>query len=356
MNRKFIKKSKAISPVIAIILMVAITVAVAAPIYLYVSNMPKPPPSLTVILNLKYNEATGELTIMHLSGHIIEDVLSTYSSNGLLLHLDASNPNSYPGTGNYWYDLLGKTTLSNTGLSFTTKDGEKCFHFDGSHYFHGSGTNVPMDGAFTLEMWYYHDGISERDTIFEKAGDTYSSYRQEIACTLETSRIMSYYWGHSPTYDYGGTPAMSIGSWHQIVVTREHGDSGCKSGSGYIDASDSGSYYGCRATASIVPTSGDIRIGTGYAGPVEDGYIKIVRVYNRVLTVEEIRASYNPGWKNLEVKFNGQLFDINSVSCSSGSDFRAGSTLTITQSLNSGDKISIVYKPANQLLRQYTIP
>lgn len=101
---------------------------------------------------------------------------------------------------------------------------------------------------------------------------------------------------------------------------------------------------------------GTLESGLGYAGPVEDGYIKIVRVYNRVLTVEEIKASYNPGWKNLEVKFNGQLFDINSVSCSSGSDFRAGSTLTITQSLNSGDKISIVYKPANQLLRQYTIP
>jgi len=335
--------------------MVAITVTLGSTVYVYVSgSLPEPQEKIVTFFDVKYR--SGELTITSLSGDVIEDALSTYPSNGLLLHLDASNSNSYPGTGNYWYDLLGKTTLTNTGLSFTTKDGEKCFHFDGSHYFHGPGTNVPMNGAFTLEMWYYHNGISERDTIFEKAGSTYSSYRHEIACTLETSRRMSYYWGHSPTYDYGGTPTMSTGNWHQIVVTREHGGPGCKNGSAYIDASDSGCYYGCRATASIVPTSGDIRIGTGYAGPVEDGYIKIVRVYNRVLTAEEIKASYNSGWGNLEVKLNGQLIDISTVSCSTGSSIEAGSTITITQSLNSGDEISIVYKPANQLLKQYTIP
>jgi hypothetical protein len=152
---------------------------------------------------------------------------------------------------------------------------------------------------------------------------------------------------------------MSINSWHQIVVTREHGGSGNKNGHAYIDTSDSGYYYKSRATEPIVPTTGEIRIGYGYAGPVESGYISVVRVYNRVLTTKEIEinyeAFYNSGWRNLEVRLNGEPIDVKNVTYASP-DFGVGDFIIINQNLNEGDIISVVYKPANQLLKSYIVP
>jgi hypothetical protein len=185
--------------------MVAITVAIVGVLYSYVSVFqPDSAKPISAFLEIDYEN--GKLTIQHLGGDQIYNAIYAPVANGLILHLDASNPNSYPGTGNYWYSLVGSTVLTNTGLSYTSVEGISCFDFDASHYFHGPGTNVPMDDAFTLELWYYHEGLSERDTIFEKQGVVYPSYKHEIACTLETSNRMSYYWGHSPNYDYGGTP------------------------------------------------------------------------------------------------------------------------------------------------------
>ncbi|HEX08512.1 MAG TPA: type IV pilin, partial [Thermoplasmatales archaeon] len=355
---KYILSKDSVSAVIGVILMVAVTVAVVGVLYSYISVF-QPTSAKPVSAFLEIDYKNGKLTIQHLGGDKIYNAIYAPVAYGLILHLDASNPNSYPGTGSYWYSLVGSTVLTNTGLSYTSVDGVKCFDFDGSHYFHGPGTGVPMDDAFTLELWYYHEGLSERDTIFEKQGTTYPSYKHEIACTLETSNRMSYYWGHSPNYDYGGTPSMSTGSWHQIIVTREHGGSGNKKGHAYIDTSDSGYYYVSRATEPIVPTTGEIRIGYGYAGPVESGYISIVRVYNRVLTLEEIKTNYdsfyNSGWRNLEVRVNGELVDVKNVTYASP-DFGAGDSIIIYQNLKKDDVVTVIYKPAGQLLKSYIVP
>ncbi len=65
-------------------------------------------------------------------------------------------------------------------------------------------------------------------------------------------------------------------------------------------------------------------------------------------------AFKNGSWYNLEVKINGVTVDTSNVTCSTGDDFIAGSKITITETLHSGDTVSVIYKPANQLLREYT--
>ena len=65
-------------------------------------------------------------------------------------------------------------------------------------------------------------------------------------------------------------------------------------------------------------------------------------------------AFKNNSWCNLEVKINGILVDTSNVTCSTADDFFAGSKITINKSLNIGDTVSVIYKPANQLLREYT--
>ena len=56
-------------------------------------------------------------------------------NNGLVLHLDAGNNRSYPGSGTTWYDLSGLNNNGTLGASTT---------FDSSGYmnFGGNGSNA----------------------------------------------------------------------------------------------------------------------------------------------------------------------------------------------------------------------
>ena len=62
-NRKFVKGEEAVSAVIGVILMVAITVAIAATVYVYVSGMLDEPGSSAPALSWTINDANNELTL-----------------------------------------------------------------------------------------------------------------------------------------------------------------------------------------------------------------------------------------------------------------------------------------------------
>lgn len=71
--------------------------------------------------------------------------------DGLVLHLDAANPKSYPGSGTTWYDL------SKNGYIFTSTNaptfvdngssGEKYFEYSGAGKYFDSTTNSPFSGS-----------------------------------------------------------------------------------------------------------------------------------------------------------------------------------------------------------------
>jgi len=64
---------------------------------------------------------------------------SNIITDGLILHLDATDTNSYPGSGTTWYDLSGNgADASAVNLpTYTTGDGEPYFQFNGTdHEFH----------------------------------------------------------------------------------------------------------------------------------------------------------------------------------------------------------------------------
>ena len=62
-NRKFVNEGKAVSAVIGIILMVAITVAIAATVYVYVSGMLPGTSATTPTISWTVNTANNEITI-----------------------------------------------------------------------------------------------------------------------------------------------------------------------------------------------------------------------------------------------------------------------------------------------------
>jgi flagellin-like protein len=62
-NRKFIKGEEAVSAVIGVILMVAITVAIAATVYVYVSGMIGTAPQTTPNIQLTKDNTDGQLLV-----------------------------------------------------------------------------------------------------------------------------------------------------------------------------------------------------------------------------------------------------------------------------------------------------
>ena len=119
---------------------------------------------------LKVSDGTSDyykaftLTVSDTNDSIPSDINfgSGISTDGLILHLDAANVNSYDGTGNTWYDLSGNgNDATLIGPEYNT-DGY--FEFDGNDIV--QSINASGLTNLTIEVWMY-DNISsgQRDLL-----------------------------------------------------------------------------------------------------------------------------------------------------------------------------------------------
>ena len=209
--------------------------------------------------------------------------------------VDVTNLKSYSGSGTVWTDPVGPRDFTSNGTQtpLETVLGVQSFAFNGSGNWR-SDTNtggVDMGGDCTLLMWLYCENIGERDTIFEKAGST--SYQQEIAVTWETSNAFSYYSRRSPNYDFAGTNALTINAWELMGIKMSTGKTtAARTGFYSKNGAPWTSNYTSRSNVAV-EAAGQIRIGTGYAGAVENGNVALVAQYNKMLTNEEVKQFYD---------------------------------------------------------------
>jgi hypothetical protein len=218
-------------------------------------------------------------------------------TDNLAMLVDVSNPKSYPGSGSTWVDVVGKRNFSSNGTQtpLETINGVQSFAFNGSGWW-GSNDNtngVDMGGDCTLLMWIYSEGISERDTVFEKAGTVAQSYQQEIAVTWEVGNNWSWYSRQTPNYDSSNTTALTLNAWNLMGIRMSTGRTSAartgyysKNGGAWIQS------YNSRSNTALT-TAGQIRIGNGYAGVVEAGNVSLVATYNKQLSNEEVKAFYD---------------------------------------------------------------
>lgn len=216
-------------------------------------------------------------------------------TDGLTLCLDAANSKSYPGSGTTWTDLVQNLTFNSAGTitPFGTVGGTSALTFNGSGYWvcNSGFSNVNLGGDCTIILMLYEVGHSVRKTIFEKAGTIYQSYEQEIAMTWEVGQDISWYSRYN-TYDYGGTSACTTNAWNMMAIKMSTGlTTAARTGFYSKNGSPWVSNYFSRSSTALV-ASGEIRVGTGYAGTVDNGSIAMVICYNRMLTDDEIFRNY----------------------------------------------------------------
>jgi hypothetical protein len=216
--------------------------------------------------------------------------------NGLVVCLDSTDPNSYPGSGTTWYDVSGN---GNHGT---------LYGFTGP----SAGSTSGFDTNTKYMMFDRHSGASDGN-VNNRVVISNSTSLQDVLCqngmtidmwVKETSYVCTALtkWDSSwevyycsglvfRTQGSGGTDistgvASSAGTWRNIIATHD-GTTAKTYVNGALISSNNNSISGQN-------TSNNISIGA-YEGGIYATYgaIPIYRLYNYPLSAQEILQNYN---------------------------------------------------------------
>ena len=236
----------------------------------------------------------------NIGGHIyngthadVEDYKNVIT-RGLVLHLDASALESYPGSGTSWSDLSGNNngTLTN-GPTFSSGN-QGYINFDGTNDYVNIPYNAVLDtpSGATYEIWF-------KPTV-STSGEFLSRGTSDGGATPDNPRFYIYNTGKIyfdwsrpsvDTYTETNTGAVTMGAWNQIVGIATPSAALRMFANGY---ETSYSLQVQTLPATIPNTSDPIQIGgVTWIPRYFTGNIASVKLYNRVLASAEILQNYN---------------------------------------------------------------
>ena len=206
-------------------------------------------------------------------------------TNGLVLHLDAANPRSYPRSGTTWTDLSGNGnngTLTN-GPTFNSGNGGSIV-FDGVNDYSSFGGFNLSGQNITVNIWIYPTILNQFKTpitnqIFNGTTTGFAIQQR----TNNTFWMVIGIWGVSS--DGIQLIPFNINEWICLTMTY---------GNGIISAYKNGILFGSTSSTRIfVP--GNLIIGAGQRGISEpfNGRISNCSIYNRALSEIEVQQNYN---------------------------------------------------------------
>jgi hypothetical protein len=215
-------------------------------------------------------------------------------TSGLVLALDAANPNSYPGSGTTWYDLSGNSNNNtlNNGITFVPNVNGGVLSFDGTDDFGlGSIPSTIFSGAHSIGCWFYRRSVTEWAGLFSNnVGTTSCSILTFISTTNSIGTNQAGVNGTSIAVDLG---ADHLNKWIYCVIVYtgatngspvnvyayEDGNLLTSTGNLYWNLSTHNQYYVGRHWAA--------------ANQILNGNIPIMQVYNKALSATEVQQNYN---------------------------------------------------------------
>jgi len=206
-------------------------------------------------------------------------------TNGLVLHLDASNPRSYPGNGTTIFDMSGNGnngTLTNMNVPacYVRTYGGRALDFDGVNDQVNLGSSVVLDTrSFTISFWAAQTGgasatmpIGNRNTTNSYVWFRSANYLR-IAFPVGTAEF---------------TSVTSFVGWSHYVLTGKTSSSGLSSINLSVNSIPQSPINVLDSTFTVNT------LGAGYSGAFWFlGQIDDARIYNRALSLAEIRQNYN---------------------------------------------------------------
>lgn len=211
--------------------------------------------------------------------------------NGLVLHLDAANRKSYPGSGTVCTDLsngISYTLQNGTGYS-TANNGT--FVFDGTNdnilVPHRSSLNFGSSD-FTIDVFFYLNSLTNQPRIIQKG--LVANGNAEFLLILNSTQYFAF------ATNATGSGAFSSGSasdWIPLINTWYH--------AAIVKVANTVSYYrngiyffqGTTVDNTLYSGTSNVTIGSTISnGNVLNGYIPNIKVYNRALSAAEIQQNF----------------------------------------------------------------
>lgn len=211
---------------------------------------------------------------------------SSIIRDGLVLHLDAANPKSYPGSGTTWNDLSGNgydgTLVNGVGYS---ADNNGYFTFEGSTQTIALSTYPQVyAGSVTFSGWYYFTTSNTRDVL-------YSNYTATPTVSFErhTSDRLRMYWNNGVNDIYTPDNVVPAETWHFICMIRNKETSQFQF---YVNGQMV--HNPNVSAADLSSVNGPYRIGrdTRTDFTALGGYCAGVCIYNRTLSALEIQQNF----------------------------------------------------------------
>jgi hypothetical protein len=199
-------------------------------------------------------------------------------TNGLTLCLDASDRNSYPGSGTTWFDVSGNNngTLIN-GTGYSNINGGT-WTFDGVDDGINIGTLTPTGGA-TFEAWInITSGNSNYGAIFTNWGSSADAF---FIGTFPSSNYIQVYFNGFLIFEVLNLP---FNTWILLTVTNNGSNV-----SAYVNGILTNTASGTLVSATGVTSIGYDVNRTNY--PFK-GNISNAKIYNRALSAAEIQQNY----------------------------------------------------------------
>jgi len=195
-------------------------------------------------------------------------------TRGLILHLDASAPSSYPGSGTTWSDLSSTAnngTLTN-GPTFNSGNGGY-IDFDGTddRIELESIPSITTDATFCA--WVNGASLSGNRAIMSI---------KDVLIQLAPDGIV--YWFDVDTNNLLFSGVYSINTWYHIVIAQ--------SGTS-ISAYRNGAFVNAQTGGNIGSSYSNKQIGAYFGSRNWQGRIGSVQIYNRQLSAAEISQNFN---------------------------------------------------------------
>jgi hypothetical protein len=209
------------------------------------------------------------------------------TTTNLLVHLDANNSSSYPGSGTTWTNLIAgqpSGTLSN-GPTYSTDSSGGYISFDGTNDSVSFSTTTPFQissgNAFTKSFWVYLNYNGTGFTTF----DGWNNSGRHVTY-VDNDRMFSARIGIAN--DSPGGPLITDyrGKWANFTVTSVVGSNYRY----YIN----GQFFN-QSTASFTYTYGGTYhlAGLPYDGFWMNGRMAVYHFYNRALSDAEVLSNVN---------------------------------------------------------------
>jgi hypothetical protein len=206
---------------------------------------------------------------------------------GLVLCLDSANPKSYPGSGTTWTDLSGNGNNGELVNSPTYNSSNLGYFQFVTDDFARIANNTALDTQTpTVEVWVKTNNTNQNGFWFEK-GTVNAQYS-----LFQEGSVIQWRMNIGGITNLSTTTAtyMNTSNWYQVVGTYTSGTRRL-----YINGVQVNSDT---QSGTIATNSGGMSIGvyggfSGARGYYYNGNLAACRVYNRVLTPQEIQQNFN---------------------------------------------------------------